>query len=284
MFHDFQDSFWEAPWFLPMISNWWFEGSEPRILSGIFGKMCWNPMGDLHSFGRTWGALGGKVGMKLMWCFSNVNVPGKLKGRDILSYNSWSEKCGQSFDLIHTKSPEKRERCCPAALGSIQQDNWMGDGGSGRGDIQIFQLFPTQLPNKDEDNDKEDQNWSKGTQNISELYAYLLTCHLLFLFVGYGYELLFSVATGRLGPDGRCTWIVLRKFLQEKGRTVGMSVPPAEWNTVPEVMATVLQHCVPWNIDGDDFCGIYAQNWSLKSKGCKSTKSGSIASFRRALL
>ena len=62
-----------------------------------------------------------------------------------------------------------------------------------------------------------------------------------------------------LKPDGRLAifWQDVRKFLQEKGRTVGMSVPPAEWNTVPEVMATVLQHCVGPYIQVEKDKGIF---------------------------
>ena len=60
-------------------------------------------------------------------------------------------------------------------------------------------------------------------------------------------------------PDGRLAifWKDLRKLLQEKPpRHGGMLPPPAEWHSVPEVMATVLKHCVGSDLQLDPQQGL----------------------------
>ncbi|CAK9098443.1 Chaperone protein DnaJ [Durusdinium trenchii] len=62
-----------------------------------------------------------------------------------------------------------------------------------------------------------------------------------------------------LRPDGRLAifWKDLRKLLQEKPpRHGGMLPPPAEWHSVPEVMATVLKHCVGSDLQLDPQQGL----------------------------
>ena len=61
-----------------------------------------------------------------------------------------------------------------------------------------------------------------------------------------------------LRPDGKLAifWKELRKLLQEKQRYLGMTQPPAEWHSVPEVMALVLRHCGGAGVDIDSAKGI----------------------------
>ena len=178
--------FWEvhgsSPWFqLDGLKEGW----HPRMLSGIVGKMCWNPMGDLRSFGRTWGALGGKrhtpgnVEMKLMWCFSNVNVPGKLKGRDIGSYIEYHRvRNVANLFISYTRSHPKRGTMLPGSLriNAIRQWNgtWKEWEGRHRRYFNCFQLsYPTKT--------KTMTRKIKADQKALRIFqSYMFTFHLLF--------------------------------------------------------------------------------------------------------
>ncbi len=144
-----------------------FEGSEPRILSGIFGKMCWSPMGDLHSFGRTWGALGVRNVANLLISYEvtrkkGTMLPGSLRINTTRQLNGrWREWEGRHTDIPTVSNSATKQR----------RRQWQGR--------------------------------SKLIKRHSEYFRIicLLTYHLLFLFVGYGYELLLAVAGSCLGSS-----------------------------------------------------------------------------------
>ena len=124
-------------------------------------------------------ATPGKVEMKLMWCFSNVNVPGKLKGRDIGSYSSYIEwRNVANLFISYARSHPKKGTLLPGSLriNAIRQFNgtWKEWEGRHRRYFNCFQLsYPTKT--------KTMTRKIKTDQKALRIFqTYMLTFHLLF--------------------------------------------------------------------------------------------------------